>query len=382
MQNPIVSTPQDPLTQLVQNGQRSLSYADGDLAIRRPLAEIVQATLDAAAKNSPHTRRAYTVAMAFFLAYLYQERGHLVPAAVPFEVTKWVGDVAHQVTDDTGRKHAEYDFGQTPAAVLRLVDQSLVDGFAAWRLSQGDAPNTATTRLYAVRTFLSVALRENVLTPDQQKNLALEPYKTKQKRDAKPVGRRLSKPEVQALRSAPDPTTAKGKRDLAILDCGLYLGLRQAEIAGLKMSDFTLDGGQWYVTLTGKGSKTRKLRLAKAVEESLLTWCNAAGLNWHDDRPVFYAVDRWDHIKDTPITATDVSRTVGALGARAGIATAQGRGRLASHDLRRTFARTAHDNGASLLLVQRALGHSSPQTTALYIGLHGDDKSATDFVYY
>lgn len=66
-----------------------------------------------------------------------------------------------------------------------------------------------------------------------------------------------------------------------------------------------------------------------------------------------------------------------------GIAPATGDNRLSAHDLRRTAARNAHDNGAPLLLIQRFLGHQDPKTTAHYIGLGEDDNdTATDYIRY
>ncbi len=76
--------------------------------------------------------------------------------------------------------------------------------------------------------------------------------------------------------------------------------------------------------------------------------------------------------------------------------TAMGRGSSAScvcrrmphetnhaHDLRRTCARNAYTNGASLLLVQAMLGHEDPKTTARYIGAdETDDDTAVDYVRY
>ena len=378
----LANTQNDPISQLVSNGKNALSYVNRDVAIRRPLDEIVEATLDVASK-SVHTKRSYSLSIALFLAYLEDQRGDLVPVEFRPIVQKWVNNVSLPVTADTGRKSVSFDYGITPAGVLRLVDQSLIDGFSAWRLVQGDKPNTATIRIYAIRTFLAVALRENVLTPDQAQNMGLEPYKARQRRDIKPVGRRLSKSEVKALRNAPDISTPKGKRDLCILDFALFLGLREAEIAGLNMANFQQDNGRWWLILTGKGNKTRKLKLHDQVYKSLTEWCNEADLSWHEDKPVFYSVDRWDNVSDKQINPTDVSRTIAAMGSNAGISTPKGKGRLGAHDLRRTCARNAYDNGAPLLLVQKMLGHSDPKTTASYIGLNENDTAtAIDFVNY
>jgi len=383
----LLTTLQDAVARLVDVA-RALSTADPDVAIRKPLADVVTATLDAAAR-SQHSRRAYTTAIAFFVDFLDTERGHLVgagPGAAwrPF-VGKRTGGELVPVSQDTGRKRAEYVYSDAPAAVLRLVDAALLDAFTAHRRSQGDALGTVSLRLTVARDLLAVALRDNVLTTAQATNLRLQPYQSRHKRAWQPVGRRLSKDEVKALRAAVDTNTPKGRRDLAILDLGLYAGLRESEIAGLRMIDLQQQAGRWWLTILGKGEKTRRVKLHDVAYSSLTAWQGAAGLTWHDERPVFCSVGKSGHVNGQPITATDVARVVAFYGYKAGLAPARGEGRLGAHDLRRTAARNAYDNGCPLPLIQALLGHADVSTTMRYIGVDDGDESspkAVDFVRY
>jgi integrase len=378
----LATVTRDPVVELAHRARRSLSVADPEAAIRRPLADVVRAALDAAGK-SRHTRRGYDKAIALFTAYLDAERGHVAPDEWRPLVQKRVDGHLVDVTADTGRARASFVYSDAPAAVLRLVDAGLLDGFAAHRRAMGDTGNTVATRTAAVRTFLAVALRENVLTRDQAVNMGLKPYRTRQERHSKPVGRRLSKAEVRTLQEAVNLGTPKGKRDRAVLDLGLYLGLRESEIASLRVADFQQQDGRWWLMVKGKRGKTRRLKVHDEVYKSLTAWMDAAGLAWHDDRPAFYSVSKGGTVSDRALSPTDVGRLVAAYGAEAGLAPLTGKGRLGAHDLRRTCARNAYDNGASLLLVQRMLGHADPKTTALYIGLDDDDTTtAVDFVRY
>jgi integrase/recombinase XerD len=350
---------------------RALAATGWQEAGKRPLADVVKAALAAAGK-SENTRRGYLTAFGQFLTWLDGERGSDLPQ-------DW-RPLARASKDG---KRTAWDFGETPAAALWLVDAAALD---TWRLALeagGASSNTAAVRVYAVRTLLSVALRDGVLPPDQGRNLGVSPYRARQTRDEKPVGRRLTVQEVRKLRVAPDLDTAKGKRDLAVLDCQLYLGLRRAEVAGLRLSDFSQDGGRWWVTLVGKGGKTRRLKVADVLYQSLTAWLDAAELYWHDDRPLFFAVDKGDTIGDNALSPNDVGRLVAMYGSLAHLAPPKGPGRLGAHDLRRTAARNAYDNGATLLQVQQMLGHSDPKTTARYIGANQDDTdTATDYVRY
>jgi integrase len=53
-------------------------------------------------------------------------------------------------------------------------------------------------------------------------------------------------------------------------------------------------------------------------------------------------------------------------------AVAAGVGRMAPHDLRRTFAKLAHKGGSALDQIQLSLGHASIQTTETYLGVEQD----------
>ena len=345
-----------------------------DSALARPLGDVVEATIRAAAAESPHTARAYRHACGLFLAFLGDQRQDDLPA-------DWL-PLAEATTGDRGQTVWMFR-GQ--AGALRLVDASLVDGWRYSRAAAGDKPNTIMARYGAVRTFLAVALRDGILTPRQASALALKPYQTRVRRDLQPVGRRLTREEVRALRAAVDTRTAKGKRDLAILDVMLFAWLRREEVAGLQMSQVRQDGGRWWLVFAGKGNKTRRVKVADALFRTLTAWLEVAGraLGADVDAPVFSAVGKGERITERAVDADTVSRLVAEYGHKARLAPATGDQRLTPHDLRRTGARNAHDNGAPLPLIQAQLGHASPTTTMRYIGAVGDDgDTGADYVRY
>lgn len=357
-------------------GLSGLSALSPDVALRRPVGDLVTATLDAAGR-SDQSKRAYLAAIGQFLTYLDESNGG---ALTPDLAEHW-RPFAEAGQD--GRRTV-WTF-KAPAAVLRLVTPATLDGFRAWLEANGASTNTVGQRLAGARTFLAVSYRDGVLTEDQARALDLQPYRARQKRDTKPVGRRLTKNEVRKLRGAPDLLTLKGKRDLAILDAMLYLGLRCEECSSLRLEDFRQDGGRWWLVLTGKGSKTRRLKLADTVYKSLAMWLTAVGLGalGQDAGPIFYGVNRGGNLTGYQVNCPTIGRLVSEYGQAAGLAPLHGAGRLGPHDLRRTCARNAYENGASLLLVQSMLGHSDPKTTAHYIGANeDDDQTATDFVRY
>ena len=343
---------------LARGNGGEVSIADHDVAIRRRLADLVETTITASC-NSTHTARKYRRDIGEFIVALGE---YHFPGAT---LVERIAHGKHKLT--------VFDYGDTVAGVLLLVDNSILDRFAKSRKSG----------LHAVKTFLRVAFRDAVLTHEQATAMGITPYKTRTRRVEKPTGRRLSAMEVQFLRAAVDVSTSGGLRDLAIIDCMLYAGLRRQEVSELSLSDFAQDGGRWVIILTGKGGKVRKIALHKALYASLVSWLDVAGRELGQSAPVFSQVRKDGAILAGSLTSQTVSDMVARYGYKAGLATMTGEQRLTPHDARRTFARRLHDCGATLPAIQKLLGHADPTTTIKYIGLGEDDaKDAVDLLRY
>jgi integrase len=330
-----------------------------------PLGELVQAAVTAAGRSS-HTRRAYQTSIGQFLQYM-----------------SGVLDTARPLAESgqDGRRTV-WTYRGT-AEVLRHVMPSHIDGFRSWLDAGGAATNALEARYAAVKTFLAVCYRDGYLSNEQAQRMNVRPFKQRQRRDEKPTGRRLTKAEVKKLRGAATGDRLKDRRDRAILDCMLYAGLRRSEVAGLTVGNLQSDGGRYWLIVTGKGQKTRRVKVADPLYKSLVTWIDGAGKTLATGAAIFDGVDRHGRLTGKPVNGSTVGRLVAEFGAAAGIAAVSGNNQLSPHDLRRTAARNAHDNGAPLLLIQNFLGHSDPKTTARYIGLDEDDSNtATDFIRY
>jgi len=341
---------------LAQRGAASI--AAHDVAIRRPLADLVEATITAACRST-HTARSYRRGIGEFVTAL--------------GVRFFPGNVLVERIEHGAHKATVYDYHDTPSGVLLLVDAATVDGF------RREHPRLA----HGVKTFLRVAYRDNVLTNDQATALGLTPYRAKVRRNNTVAGRRLTALEVQFLRAAVDTSSVRGLRDLAILDVQLFAGLRRQEVAQLSLSDFRQDGGRWVIHLTGKGDKTRLVGIHRELFASLSAWLEVYGHCLGDPVPVFCSIRRGGHLVEGGITSQAVSDMVSRYGHGAGLSGLVGDGRLTPHDLRRTFARRLLDCGASLPAIQRLLGHADVKTTILYIGLSGDEaRGAVDLLSY
>ncbi len=81
---------------------------------------------------------------------------------------------------------------------------------------------------------------------------------------------------------------------------------------------------------------------------------------------VFRTVSKGDRVNGETMTAQAIRD------AATQYAQALGLSEVAPHDLRRTFAKLAHQGGSGLDQIQLSLGHASIQTTERYLGVKQD----------
>jgi integrase len=367
-------TPFDGTTWLAKN--HTVSAVSPEIAINRPLVDLVRVALDASASDSANSARAYQTSIGYFLQFLTDELGEQLPE-----------DWRPLAAPTKQGRQTVWEF-RGIAAVLRKVYAGTLDSFGLWLDAKGNNKTTKALRRGAVATFLRVAYRDGVLTQEQALNLGFKGgYKKRERRNEQPVGRRLRPEEVRLLRETVILRARKDRkaaRDRALLDCMLYAGLRREETANLRTGNFRQDGGRWWVILTGKGGKTRRVKVHDMLYKSLAEWSTMSGLTLGaGDDPIFCNLTKAGNPTGNALNGSVIGRLVSEYGAAAGLAPLTGENVLAPHDLRRTAARNAYDKGATLPQVQAMLGHSDPQTTMRYIGALTDDtNTAVDRISY
>lgn len=130
--------------------------------------------------------------------------------------------------------------------------------------------------------------------------------------------------------------------------CGM-VGLRLHEAISVRASDFTFQGRNTLLTVHGKGEVTRHV----PVNEEAMT---------HLLHPIARAMGTSEPI--VPLKDRFARRVITNLGVKARLSR-----RIASHDLRATFATAVYDKTKNQRLVQMLLGHASGRTTEVYIGI-------------
>ncbi len=168
-------------------------------------------------------------------------------------------------------------------------------------------------------------------------------YRFRRREQGKPQ-RTLSHEQVIRLIESLDPTTVKGKRDLALVLFMLDTGVRASEVCRLAKPHLDLQHCRFAVL--GKGGRWRRGIFGKRTAQALREW-----LAVHpdpDSRVVFVSVGGIKPGK--PLTPSGLRVILRKLGRQAGI------GLISPHDFRRTFATLAIRAGAPTRLVQLAGG--------------------------
>lgn len=229
----------------------------------------------------------------------------------------------------------------------------------------GVSASSINQRITAIRK-LAVEAADNELISESAAQ-AISRVDSIRKEGSK-IGNWLTQEQAQKLLQLPNVSTVKGLRDRAILAILLGCGLRREECAGLRVDHIQQREGRWVIVdLVGKRSKTRSVPMPSWAKYAIDSYMVAGAVT---SGVLFRSMRRGDHLQTDGMTAQAIFDVVKTYAAQMGIA------KLAPHDLRRTFAKLAHNGKSAIEQIQLSLGHSSVQTTERYIGFKQDLHSA------
>ncbi|MCX5770231.1 MAG: site-specific tyrosine recombinase XerD [Candidatus Hydrogenedentes bacterium] len=210
----------------------------------------------------------------------------------------------------------------------------------------GLSARSVARHLSAVRQFHSFLREERITQCDPAGDFDTPRLVRQLPRDLPPS-------QVEQLIAAPDPSTADGARDCAILELFYSCGLRVSELINLRMRDLSLDESA--VRVRGKGSKTRLIPLGDQAIGRVRVWLNVRQ-GWPVKDETVFVTSRGRRLGRT--TAWSIVKKYARL--------ANLPGNVKPHMLRHSFATHLLDNGADLRAVQEMLGHADIATTQIY----------------
>jgi len=254
-----------------------------------------------------------------------------------------------------------------PSALLfEQLDAPLIVDFLNYlEADRGNSPISRNTRLAAIKSFMRYMQYRLPSALEQiQRVLAIPAKKT----DTRLI-HHLTLEEMQAILDAPDPTTRFGIRDRAMLQLCFSAGLRVSELVTLRLADLNLQPKPT-ILIHGKGRRERALPLWQQTSRAIRAWLPLRG---QTSVPELFL-----NAQGEPMTRAGFEYIL-----QKHAATASSRcpsllqKRVSPHVLRHTCAMTVLTATKDIRKVSLWLGHSTMQTTEIYLRADATEKSET-----
>ena len=260
---------------------------------------------------------------------------------------------------------AEHHSTDPTRVTVQQVDASLVREYLGHLEDRRrNCVATRNRRLAAIRSlFRFIARLEPELVGHAARVCAIPDRKA-----PIPVIAYLSKPEVEALLSTPDRSTAQGRRDYSVLLLLYNTGARASEAARLTIADLTLAGSPC-ARFLGKGRKHRICPLWPSTVE-VLRQVIGARLDGPPETPVFLSQRR---SRLTRFGVYELVTRIAREAARSRLSLAKKR--VSPHTLRHTTAVHLLQAGVDINTIRAWLGHVSLETTSRYAEVDLETKA-------
>ena len=159
-------------------------------------------------------------------------------------------------------------------------------------------------------------------------------------------------------------TSFTGRRNCALALIFFDTGVRQLEMAGMKLDDIFIDQG--LIRVMGKGGKERIVRMGESAQKALLRYL----LKRRDQQEAV-----WVSEEGQPLRQAGIQIAMRRLAQRAGVPNTVKRG---THSFRHTAATSYLRNHGNVKCLQEMLGHEHITTTMKYVDALGPEAMIED----
>jgi site-specific recombinase XerD len=266
--------------------------------------------------RNPHTRRAYSRAVADFMAWCEGNGVTSITAVQPLHVSAWI--------EQQTREHA------APTAKLRLAAlRHLFDWLVTGQVMPANPAHSVRGPAHSPKIG-----RTAVLAPE----------------------------EARALLDSIEITTPAGLRDRALIGLMVFSFARIGAALGMKVEDVFTQNRRLWVRLREKGGKPHAMPCHHNLETYLCAYIEGADLADDPKGPLFRTIGRGTGLLTrTPLPQANAYMMIRRRAAAAGIAT-----KLGNHSFRATGITAYLKNGGTLEKAAQMANHASTRTTQLY----------------
>ena len=250
---------------------------------------------------------------------------------------------------------------------FEMLNYELLTGFFDWLVTERkNSRTTAKQRLGALSSFAEYAQYRNfeagcVFRSSLGKISKKSFRRTKGKKRCS-----FTREELEVLFSIPDATEPLGWRDIVLLSVMYSSAARAQEICNLRVKDIIKDGnGNAILTLTGKGEKTRRVKITIDATQLLYRYIATRRI---EDKPESFVFpsQRNEHLSVPAVEEIFAKYVSKAKTANPNMFK---NGPYTPHVMRHTTATHLIEAGVPLAVVKNILGHSSIQTTQVYLDI-------------
>jgi len=203
----------------------------------------------------------------------------------------------------------------------------------------------------AVRSFSTWVYEEGYLDDNVMQRLRLPKLPTT-------LPEPLNEQEIRLVLSTCLETTHERRRNFAIMMLFLDTGLRLDELVNLRLSRIDFPLGE--MTVTGKGSKERKVPVGSQAKKALLEYISKERREPSNPMDADYLFISADGQR---ITHTAVAKVFQRVKEQAGVP------KLHPHVCRHTFSVRYLVNGRDAFSLQKILGHTTLEMTRKYVNM-------------
>ena len=251
---------------------------------------------------------------------------------------------AHTITNYTKYIQNALDYIQKPEEDITYMD--LIE----WRGTLKHLkPNSQNLQIAAIKNYFAVLYKMGVINTDPAQKLE----KTRvRESDVK------QKPYLDPQQVRNMVNCANTLRDKAIVLLYATTGLRVSELTGLTVDQYNNMDGQdnREIEIIGKGKRHRRIYIVDETKEAIDAYLRA--------RPNSEYNNLFLSNYGGPIHSNNLSQTLKNIAHKAGIENWED---ISNHALRAAFATMKNEQGVDFVTIQAAMGHSSLDTTLIYI---------------
>jgi len=231
-----------------------------------------------------------------------------------------------------------------------------IKNFISWLKEKRYVPKTINLKLTAIRSFLKYCSEEDF----ELRGIYAEACKVKKQKEEKRPIEYLQPNATAAILSAYDISTSKHRRNRMMLIMLYDTGARVQELADLNLSSLHLDVANPFVTLIGKGRKSRNVPLLKKTVQHLEVYLKEFHPN-EVETPLLYSfLDGKPH----RLSTDSISLVLKAAADKARESCSEVPKGVHCHMIRKTKAMDLYKNGVPLPFIMQLLGHESMSTTS------------------